>query len=143
MGVGTLLEWKVVTRGSRSVDTLWARTRVTGKTDFYLFLHTLTKMVTLELIESLATLEDVSWYVDLGKGIIEDAKNAKSLLVYNARVINNWETKFLPALEHKKDTILKGTSRKRRRCHGCEHDLPGQREHMGGCLPDYDESWSD
>lgn len=105
-------------------------------------------MVTLELIGSIATLEDVEKYLDLGKGVVQDSKRALTIsigfmIAYNNRVIDKWETIFLPALEKQKEMILKNTSRKRRRCHGCEHDLAGQREHMGGCLPDYDESWSE
>ena len=105
-------------------------------------------MVTLELIESFTTLEEIERYIDLGKGVVEDSKKALTISIgcmvaYNTRIIENWENEFLPALEKKKETILKNTSRKRRRCYGCDHDLCGQREHMGGCLPDYNESWSD
>jgi len=97
-------------------------------------------MVSLEVIESLATLEDIEQYIELGKGILEDSKKALltsvgCMIAYNTRVIHNWESIFFPALETQKEMILRST----RYCHGCEYSLCGQREHMGGCLPDYGE----
>ena len=101
-------------------------------------------MVSLAFIESITDVSEVEYLINLGHSIIADYKktiptNDRCLSNYTDNVLRNWAI-FLPALEAKKKFL---SSRKRRRCHGCEHDLCGQRDHMGGCLPDYDESWTE
>jgi hypothetical protein len=45
----------------------------------------------------------------------------------------------MPEPEPKKEEKPK----KPRVCLGCQNELLNQEAHMGGCLPDYDETWSD
>lgn len=91
-------------------------------------------MVSVELIKSLTRLNDVEEYIKIGNKIITEIPG-----LHNADVVKNWTTLFFPALEKQKRIIMKRT----RHCYGCEHDLCGQRDHMGGCLLGYGESWSD
>ena len=95
-------------------------------------------MVSLAFIKSLTSVADVDYLIDLGKRIVADNEKQPKRTYYD-NVIRNWGV-FFPALEAQRVSL---TSRKRRRCHGCEYDLCGQRDHMGGCLPDYDETWTD
>ena len=95
-------------------------------------------MVSLAFIEAITDVSEVEYLINLGHSIVADHMKLPKES-YTDNVLRNWAI-FLPALEAKKKFL---SSRKRRRCHGCEYDLCGQRDHMGGCLPDYDESWTD
>jgi len=97
-------------------------------------------MISIKIIESLTTVSAVDQWIEIGKGIIEDSK--KALLTstgysisHYTYVIIRWETAYLPALNLQKEELQKKT----KYCYGCEHSLCGQREHIGGCIPDYDE----
>lgn len=101
-------------------------------------------MISLKIIESLTTVYAVDQWIEIGKGIIEDSKKAMLTstgysISHYTYVIIQWETIYLPALNQQKEKIQKKT----RYCYGCEEKQPNQQAHMGGCLPDYDESWSE
>jgi hypothetical protein len=133
VSVGTLSGRKVSWIFSRSaVKVVGPKHMYPVKTDFFYGDITNNKMISLKIIESLTTVYEVEQWIEIGKGIIDDSK--KALLIstgytssHYTFVISRWETSYLPALEQQKETIQKKT----RYCYGCEH--------MGGCLPDYDE----